>query len=166
MRQVELYSSCAASRRKHLRGNNMHATSVRTQKKLAAAMVAAGVVSAASLGAMAENRSLPVLNIDVAKTSVITDALFGLGDAVNGVASGLAWIGDGAIALPIDGSSVFGVALQNPSIGPNLLSWFFQRYVNPSVNYPWFTYPYEVKVDSIDRKSTRLNSSHVEISYA
>ena len=53
----------------------MNASSVRPQTKFTAALVAAGVVSAASLAAVPENRSLPVLNIDVAKTSVITDAL-------------------------------------------------------------------------------------------
>ena len=102
----------------------MNASSVRPQTKFAAALVAAGVVSAAAITGVPENRSLPVLNIDVAKTSVITDALWGLGDAVNGVA-----VRPGnrcptprprcrsmsRLPLPL--------AVQNPSIGPNLLSW-------------------------------------------
>jgi hypothetical protein len=128
----------------------MNASSVRPQTKLAAAFVAAGVVSAASFAGMPDDRSLPVLNIDVAKTSMITDALFGLGDAVNGVASGLVWVGDASASMPFDVSSVLAVAVQNPSIGPNLLSWLLQRYVNPSINYPWFAYPYEIKASSIE----------------
>ena len=66
----------------------MNASSVRPQTKFAAALVAAGVVSAASLVAVPENRSLPVLNIDVAKASLITDALWA-GDAIDAVASGV-----------------------------------------------------------------------------
>jgi hypothetical protein len=99
-------------------------------------LVAAGVVSAASLGGVSENRSLPVLNIDVAKASVITDALVGFGDAVNGVASGLALASDAGSSLPFDAFTAFAIAAQNPSLGPNLLSWLVQRYVNPSDNYP------------------------------
>ena len=132
----------------------MNASSVRPQTKFTAALVAAGVVSAASLVAVPENRSLPVLNIDVAKTSVITDALEGLGNAVNGVASGVALALDGAITLPFDASTVIALAAQNPSIGPNLLSWLFQEYVNPSDNYPWYSYPKEKKI-LLDRAAGR-----------
>jgi hypothetical protein len=113
-------------------------------------LVAAGVVSAASIVGVPENRSLPVLNIDVASASVITDVLYGLGDAVNGVASGVALTLDGALSLPFDASTAIALAAQNPSIGPNLLSWLVQRYVNPSDAYPYYAYPYEIKFFSIE----------------
>jgi len=128
----------------------MNASSVRPQTKFAAALVAAGVVSAASIVGVPENRSLPVLNIDVANASVITDALYGLGDAVNGVASGVALTFDGAFSLPFDAFTAIAIAAQNPSLSPNLLSWLVQRYVNPSDDYPWYTYPSEIKYFSIE----------------
>jgi hypothetical protein len=134
----------------YIKGDSMYATSVRPQTKFAAALVAAGVVSAASIVGVAENRSLPVLNIDVANASVITDALYGLGDAVNGVASGVALTFDGAFSLPFDAFTAIAIATQNPSLSPNLLSWLVQRYVNPSDAYPYYSYPWAIKVDSIE----------------
>lgn len=128
----------------------MTASTVRPHTKFAAALVAAGVVSAASIVGVPENRSLPVLNIDVANTSVITDALYGLGNAVNGVASGVALTLDGALSLPFDASTAIAVAAQNPSLGPNLLTWLVQRYVNPSDAYLNYAYPYEIKFFSIE----------------
>lgn len=128
----------------------MHATSVRPQTKFAAALVAAGVVSAASIVGVPEYRSLPAINTDVANASVITDALYGLGDAVNGVASGVAYAFDGAFSLPFDAFTAIAIAAQNPSLSPNLLSWLVQRYVNPSDDYAWWSYPWAIKVDSIE----------------
>jgi hypothetical protein len=128
----------------------MNASSVRPRTKLAAALVAAGVVSAASIVGVADNPSLPVLNIDVANTSVITDALVGLGDAINGVASGVAFSSDASSSLPFDALTAIAVAAQNPSLGPNLLSWLVQRYVNPSDNYLNYSYPKDIKNFSIE----------------
>ncbi|WP_457148588.1 hypothetical protein [Mycobacterium sp. URHB0021] len=128
----------------------MNAFSVRPRTKFAAALMAAGVVSAASLVGVAENRDLPVLDIDVASASVITDALYGLGDAINGVASGVALANDASSSLPFDALTAFTVAAQNASLGPTLLSWLVQRYANPSDNYPWYSYPKEIKNFSIE----------------
>jgi hypothetical protein len=134
----------------------MNATSVRPQTKFAAAVVAAGVVSAASIVGLPEHRALPVISTDVANASVITDALYGLGDAVNGVASGLAWAFDGAFSLPFDAATVFAIATQAPSVSPSLLSWFLQRYVNPSDDYAYWSYPWAIKVDSIEPLAAML----------
>jgi hypothetical protein len=128
----------------------VNASSVRPHTKFAAALVAAGVVSAASLVAVPENHGLPVLNIDVAKASVITDALWGLGNAVNAVAVGAAIASDASSSLPFDVSTAIALAAQNPSIGPNLLSWLIQRYTNPSENYLPYTYPWDIKVSTIE----------------
>jgi len=59
----------------------MSDTFVRPQTKFAAALLAAGVVSAASIVGVPENRDLPTINIDVANASVITDWLWNFGDA-------------------------------------------------------------------------------------
>ncbi len=128
----------------------MNASSVRPRRRSAAALVAAGVVSAASIIGVPENRSLPVLNIDVANASVVTDALYGLGDAVNAVASGVALGQDAASSLPFDAFTAITIAAQNPSLGPNLLSWLVQRYANPAGAYPYYAYPYEIKIFSIE----------------
>jgi hypothetical protein len=128
----------------------MHATSVRPQTKFAAALVAAGVVSAASIVAVPEYHGLPAINTDVMNASVITDALYGLGNAVNAAASGVAFAFDGAFSLPFDGFTAIALAAQNPSLSPNLLSWLVQRYVNPSDNYPYWSYPWAIKTSSLE----------------
>jgi hypothetical protein len=133
-----------------IQGVSMNAISVRPHTKFAAALMAAGVVSAASIVGVPEHRSLPVINIDVANASVITDALYGFGDAVNGVASGVALTLDGAISLPFDGLSAALIASQNPSLAPSLMSWLIQRYANPSDLYPYYSYPKEIKNFSIE----------------
>lgn len=136
----------------------MNATSVRPQTKLAAALVAAGVFSAASIVGVPENRSLPVINIDVANASVITDALYRLGDAVNAAASGAALTGDAVGSFPFDGLSAAVIATQYPSLAPNLLSWLVQRYTNPSSLYPNYAYPYEINYYSIEPLAGMLPS--------
>jgi hypothetical protein len=133
-----------------IQGVSMNASSVRPQARFAAALVAAGVVSAASVvGVPEEYRALPAINADVANASVITDLLYDFGDAVNAVASGAAWTGDAAASLPFDAFTAIAIAAQNPSLGPNLLSWLVYRYVNPSDDYLPFTYPWSIKDDSI-----------------
>jgi hypothetical protein len=133
-----------------IQGVSMNAISVRPHTKFAVALVAAGVVSAASVVGVPEHRSLPVINIDVANASVITDALYGFGDAVNAVASGQALASDAASSLPFDAFTAIAIAAQNPSLSPNLLSWLVHRYVDPSDAYPYYTYPWDIKVSSIE----------------
>jgi hypothetical protein len=137
----------------------MNASSVRPQTKFAAALVAASVVAAASLVAVPENHSLPVLNIDVAEASVITDALYALGGAVDDVAYGAALTFDAPLSLPFDSLSVALIATQAPSLAPNLLSWLVQRYANPSDLYPNnYTYPWDFKVSTIEPLASLLPS--------
>jgi len=137
----------------------MNASSVRPQTKFAAALVAASVVAAASLVAVPENHSLPVLNIDVAEASVITDALYALGGAVDDVAYGAALTFDAPLSLPFDSLSVALIATQAPSLAPNLLSWLVQRYANPSDLYPNnYTYPWDFKISTIEPLASLLPS--------
>src|SRR4051794_7035494 len=103
----------------------MTTTSIRPHTKLAAAMVAAGVVSAASVVGVPEQVS--AISADVANASVITDALYSLGDAVAAVAAGAALTGDAVGSFPFDGLSAAVIATQYPSLAPNLLSWLVQR---------------------------------------
>src|SRR5882757_9964910 len=123
----------------------MNDTFARPQTKFAAALLAAGVVSAASIVGVQENRDLPTINIDVANASVITDWLWNFGDAVSGVATGVALVPYTAFNLPFDAAAAIAAAAQNPSLTPNVLSWLVQRYVNPSSDYGDYTYPWDFK---------------------
>ena len=128
----------------------MHDVSARPQTKLAAALLAAGVVSAASIVGVPEYRDLPTINADVANASVITDWLWNFGDAVDGVANGVAIPFDAGLSLPFDVTAALAAAVQNPSLSPNLLSWLVQRYVNPSDAYYYYTFPGSFKNYSIE----------------
>src|SRR5882757_4081221 len=128
----------------------MNDTFARPQTKFAAALLAAGVVSAASIVGVPENRDLPTIKIDVANASVITDWLWNFGDAVNGVAIGVALVPYTAFNLPFDVTAAIAAAAQNPSLSPNVLSWLVQRYVNPSDAYGHYTYPSNFKDGVID----------------
>ena len=115
--------------------------------KLAAAFLAAGVISTGALVAP-DRAPLPVVSVDVANASVITDALYRLGDVVNGAAYGYAITQDAGSSLPFDVATAFAIAAQNPTLAPSLLSWLVNRYANPSYDYGYpsaetgyFTYP-------------------------
>ncbi|KQY08166.1 hypothetical protein ASD37_09520 [Mycobacterium sp. Root135] len=114
--------------------------------KLAAAFLAAGVISTGALVAP-DKVPLPVVSADVANASVITDALYRLGDVVNGAAYGYAITQDAGSSLPFDVATAFTIAAQNPTLAPSLLSWLVNRYANPSYDYGYpsesgyFTYP-------------------------
>jgi hypothetical protein len=119
--------------------------SVRPQTKFAAALLAAGVVSAASVSSISEHRVLPTISVDVANASAITDALYGLGKGV-GVASSLVGIHvDAAISLPFEATLAVMAAAQHPELAPNVLSYLVQRFVNPAVGPPITAYPWETE---------------------
>jgi hypothetical protein len=118
---------------------------VRPQTKFAAALLAAGVVSAASVVAVPEHRALPLVHANVANASVITDALYGFGDSV-GVLSSLVGIHvDATISLPFEATLVALAAAQHPELTPNALSYLVQRFVNPIVGPPIAAYPWETE---------------------
>jgi hypothetical protein len=125
-------------------------TLARPQTKLAAALLAAGVVSAASIVGVPENSDLPTINVDVANASVITDWLWNFGDAVYGVSTGVAILPYAAFSLPFDATAAIAAAAQNPSLTPNLLSWLVQRYVNPSKDYQYYTYPGDFRFSTVE----------------
>ncbi|OPX07773.1 hypothetical protein B1790_22085 [Mycobacterium sp. AT1] len=117
--------------------------------KLAAAFLAAGVISTGALIAP-DKAPLPVVSADVANASVITDALYRLGDAVVGGAYGYAITQDAGSSLSFDVATAFTIAAQNPSLAPSLLSWLVNRYSNPSYGYGYFTYPSDFREYSLD----------------
>jgi hypothetical protein len=119
--------------------------------KLAAAALTAGVVSVGSIAALPPDRALPVETVDVANASVITDAFYRFGDVVSGIASGVTIPAQAASSLPFEVASVIAIASQNPSLGPSLLSWLVQDYLNPADAYPFITWPYLFKVDAIEQ---------------
>ncbi|HEX7825646.1 MAG TPA: hypothetical protein VF477_12140, partial [Mycobacterium sp.] len=129
---------------------------VRPQTKFAAALLAAGVVSAASIVGVPDNRDLRTINVGVANASVITDALYRLGDAVGAVDTGVALPFYAALSLPFDATAAIAVAALNPSLTPSVLSWLVQRYVNPSDDYGRYTYPWSYKVGAIEHLANVL----------
>ena len=118
--------------------------------KLAAAVLTAGMVSVGSIAALPPDRALPIESGDVANASVVTDALYRFGDVVSAIASGVTIPSQAASSLPFEVASVIAIASQNPSLGPSLLSWLVQDYLNPADAYPYVTWPYLFKVDAIE----------------
>ena len=110
--------------------------------RFAAALIAAGVVSAASVVGMPEHRSV---SIDVANASAITDALYSFGKGVE-VASSLVGIHvDAVVSVPFEASLAVMAAAQHPELGSSVLSYLVQRFVNPSIGAPFVAYPFETE---------------------
>jgi hypothetical protein len=118
---------------------------VRPQTKFAAALVAAGVVSAASVVGMPEPHGLPTLSIDVANASAVTDTLYGLGDGVGFLSSMVGIHVDATVSLPFEAALALLAAAQHPELTPNVLSYLVQRFVNPAVGDPIHAYPYDTE---------------------
>ncbi|BBZ26514.1 hypothetical protein MMAD_08090 [Mycolicibacterium madagascariense] len=115
---------------------------VRPHTRFAAALVAAGVVSAASVVGLPEHRSV---SIDVANASAITDVLSSFGKGVE-VASSLVGIHvDAVVSLPFEASLAVLAAAQHPELGSSILSYLVQRFVNPSIGAPFVAYPFETE---------------------
>lgn len=124
-------------------------SAVRPHTKLAAAMLAAGVVSAGSLVALPEHRALPVISADVANASAITDGLVKFGDAVAGLAAGAGIPFEAGFSLPFDAVIALFAATNNTAAGQSVLSYLVQNYVNPGDAYKYYTYPNYFKDRSI-----------------
>lgn len=123
----------------------MTATARPMPTKLAAAIVAAGVVSTGAVVAVPDDRSAHVITAEVAPTSIVTDLLYNFGDVVNGTIGAVTVISDANTSLPFDISTATLIALNTPSIAPSLFSWLVQRYLNPSDYYPPYTYAWDFK---------------------
>lgn len=128
---------------------------VRPHTKLLAALVAAGAVAAAPT-VVTTVHTTPVLSgIDVQPVSFVTDALYSFGDVVNAATNAAVIATDAALGLNfylddydfgagLPFNPVFAglAAIQNPGEIGSLLSYAAQAYLNPSGNYPYYTYPY------------------------
>jgi hypothetical protein len=128
---------------------------VRSQAKVAAALLAASVVAAPALVAT-EHETVPVLsNIEVRPASLVTDALYNLGDAINAGANALVIGTDVALGLNfysddydfgwgVPFNPVFAAitAVQNPGDIGGLASYIAQLYLNGSNNYTYYGYPW------------------------
>lgn len=113
--------------------------------RLAAALMAAGVVATASAATLPESRWLPSITVNVANASVVTDALYGLGDGVGFLTSLVGIHVDATISLPFEATLAALAAAQDPTIAPNVLSYLVQRFVNPAVGDPIHAYPYDTE---------------------
>jgi hypothetical protein len=116
--------------------------SVRPQTKLAAALVAAGVVSAAVVVNMPAR---PTISVDVGCASAVTDALYSLGKGTEVLSSLVGIHVDATISLPFEATLAVMAAAQNPELSPNVLSYLVQRFVNPAVGPPITAYPWETE---------------------
>jgi hypothetical protein len=119
--------------------------SVRPQIRFAAALLAAGVVSAASVVGVPAHDGLPTVHADVANASVITDALYGFGDGVGFLTSMVGIHVDATVSLPFEATLVALASAQDPELTPNALSYLVQRFVNPIVGPPIAAYPWETE---------------------
>lgn len=113
--------------------------------KLAAAVLAAGVVATTSVANLPESQRFPTVSIAVANASAVTDALYGLGDGVGFLTSMVGIHVDATVSLPFEATLVALAAAQDPTVAPNVLSYLVQRFVNPAVGDPIHAYPYDTE---------------------
>ena len=137
-------------------------SAVRPHTKLAAAMLAAGVVAAAPTALGAAPDALPVLNgMGVRPVSFVTDALYSAGDAVAAVTNAIEIGVDSVVGLnyywddsdynfgvPVNPVSLALAALQNPG---SAVSYLAQLLLNPSDSYANYTYPWYFKVAVVEQ---------------
>jgi hypothetical protein len=117
----------------------------RPQTKFAAALAAAGVVSAVSVAGIPAQPALPTISVDVVNASTVTDSLTGLGTGVAVLDSLVGLHVDAVISLPFEASLAVLAAAQHPEVAPNVLSYLVQRFVNPAVGPPIAAYPWETE---------------------
>lgn len=113
--------------------------------KLAAAVLAAGVVTTTSVANLPGPQRLPSVSIAVANASAVTDAVYGLGDGVGFLTSMVGIHVDATVSLPFEATLVALAAAQDPTVAPNVLSYLVQRFVNPAVGDPIHAYPYDTE---------------------
>ncbi|MCV7420575.1 hypothetical protein H7K45_08485 [Mycobacterium yunnanensis] len=113
--------------------------------RLAAALLAAGVMSAAATVAFPEPQRLPAVTVDVADAAAITDAFVSLGKSVQVLTSLVGIHVDATISVPFEATLAVMAAQQHPELTPNVLSYLVQRFVNPSVGPPVTSYPWETE---------------------
>jgi hypothetical protein len=119
---------------------------VRPHTKLAAALVAAGVVSAASVVSMPAHRGLPTISANIAYTSAVTDTLGDVGQGVEVLSSLVGIHVDATISLPFEATLAVLAAAQHPELSANVLSYLVQRFVNPTVGDPIHAYPFDTEL--------------------
>jgi hypothetical protein len=119
---------------------------VRPHTRLAAALVAAGVASAASVVSIPADRELPTISADVAYTSAVTDVLVGIGQGVEVLTALVGIHVDAVISLPFEATLAIMAAAQHPELSGNVLSFLVQRFVNPAVGDPVHAYPWDTRL--------------------
>jgi hypothetical protein len=125
---------------------DMNAFAVRPHTKLAAALIAAGVVSAASVVSIPADRALPTISANVATTSVATDSLVGIGQGVEVLTALVGIHVDAVISLPFEATLAILAAARHPELSANVLSFLVQRFVNPAVGDPIHAYPWDTRL--------------------
>lgn len=119
---------------------------VRPQPRLAAALLAAGVVTASSVVNLPAPRDVPTVTAHIAYASAVTDALVDAGQGVEVVNSLVGIHVDAVISLPFEATLALLAAVRNPELSPSVLSFLVQRFVNPAVGEPIHAYPYDTEL--------------------
>ncbi|WP_239591497.1 hypothetical protein [Mycolicibacterium tusciae] len=119
---------------------------VRPHTKLAAALLAAGMVSATSVVSLPADRELPTISADVAYTSAATDFLVGAGQGVEVLTALVGIHVDAVISLPFEATLAILAAARHPELSNNVLSFLVQRFVNPAVGDPIHAYPWDTRL--------------------
>ncbi len=119
---------------------------VRPHTRLAAALVAAGVVSAASVVSMPAHGGSPTISANIAYTSAVTDTLGDVGQGVEVLSSLVGIHVDATISLPFEATLAILAAAQHPELSDNVLSYLVQRFVNPTVGDPIHAYPFDTEL--------------------
>ncbi|HEX5142271.1 MAG TPA: hypothetical protein VFW21_00230 [Mycobacterium sp.] len=115
----------------------------RPQTRLAAAVLAAGVVAAVSAVHTPGHELSPApRNVAVQSSSLITDALYGVGAVVGSATEAVELSVDMVTSLPFNALYAIAAAGQDPAAIPSLLSYVAQLYLNPGSVYPYVTYPW------------------------
>ena len=119
---------------------------VRQQPRLAATLIAAGVVTASSVVSVPAHREIPTITANVAYASAVTDALVDFGKGVEVVNSLVGIHVDATISVPFEATLAVMAAARYPELAPSVLSFLVQRFVNPIVGDPIHAYPYDTEL--------------------
>ena len=103
---------------------------------MAAAILAAGVVTASAFVGGPAQREIPTVSVDVVHTSAVTDALADAGQVVEVLNSLVGVHVDASISVPFEATLALLAAAEHPELSQSILSFLVHRFVNPATGDP------------------------------
>ena len=113
---------------------------------MAAAILAAGVVTASAFVGGPAQREIPTVSVDVVHTSAVTDALADAGQVVEVLNSLVGVHVDASISVPFEATLALLAAAEHPELSQSILSFLVHRFVNPATGDPIHAYPYDTEL--------------------